>query len=140
MTYAAGSVANTFLSFINVQANEVLDAADNSQRAQYASVSFALNGDFIPNTETGLVPKTSILVGTGVSLAEVSLVSSCEQSISTQFLALIAQPCGPSIRMCLASNISDRYVFPTYTLSEPVSIFLPPSVPSSSLASPPSPP
>ena len=110
-----------------MQVNEVLDAADNSQRAQYASVSFALNSDFIPNTETGLVPKASILVGTGVSLAEVSWVSSCEQSMSTQFLALIAQPCGPSIPMCLASNISDRYLFPTYSLSQYPP--LPPSFP-----------
>ena len=108
VTYAAGSDYNTFLSYIDVKANEVLDAADNSQRAQYVSVSFALNGEFTANTGTGLIPKTSIMVGAGSSSAEVSWVSSCVESISTQFLALIAQPCGPSLSMCLASNISDR--------------------------------
>jgi hypothetical protein len=115
VTFAAGTEANTFLSYINVRANEVLGALDFSQRAQYASVSFALNENFAPNTGTGLVPKTSIQVGVGASKSGVTWVSSCEQSTSAQFTTLISQPCGPSVPMCLASNISDRYfpIFPT---------------------------
>ena len=108
MTFAAGTEANTFLSYINVRANEVLNPLDESQRAQYAAVSFALNDNFAPNTGTGLVPAASVRVGVGASPAGVAWTTSCQQPVSAQFAALISQPCGPSVPMCLASNISDR--------------------------------
>ena len=122
MTFAAGEEANTFLSYINVRVNEVLLAPDGvgSQRAQYASVSFALNDNFIPNPGTGLVPKTSVQVGSGDLRSGIAWVQSCEQPVPEQFTALIYQPCGPSIPMCLASNISDRYLPSLPAFSSPV--------------------
>jgi len=108
VTYIAGTEANTFLTYIDVKTNEVLSPYNNTSGAQYAAVSFALRGGFSPNLGTGLVPKSSVQVGIGASLTGVTWISSCEQPISAQYVALIEQPCGPSVIMCSAS-MSDRY-------------------------------
>ena len=125
VTFAAGTEANTFLSYINVRANEVVlasagDRSQESQRAQYASVSFALNENFAPNTGTGLVPKTSVQVGVGNVKTGVTWVHSCEQPVSEQFATLISQPCGPSVPMCSASDISDRFLPSVPACSSPL--------------------
>jgi hypothetical protein len=107
----SGTAAHTFLSYINVRVNEVLDAADPAQRSQYAAVTFALNDDFWPNPATGLIPATSVRIGVGASLASANWTSSCQRAVSPQFLARLSQACGPAVAMCTPSpaiSLTDR--------------------------------
>ncbi len=107
----SGTAAHTFLSYIRVRVNEVLDSADPTQRSQYAAVSFALNDDFWPNTATGLIPTTSVRVGVGASKASVNWTSSCARGVSPQFSTRLSQPCGPAVAMCMSSpaiSLADR--------------------------------
>jgi N-acetylneuraminic acid mutarotase len=109
---ASGTTAQTFLSYINVRINEVLDAADPAQRSQYATVSFALNDNFVPNAATGLVPPSSVRVGIGASRTTANWTSSCIRAVSPQFAARLSQPCGPAVAMCTSSpavGLADRY-------------------------------
>ena len=108
---SVGTDANTFLSYIDVRANEVLGTADPTQRSQYAAVSFALNDAFTPNAITGLVPLTSVRVGFGLTRADATWSSPCEAPVSTQFASMLAQSCGPAVNMCTPSpavSLADR--------------------------------
>ncbi len=107
----SGTDAHTFLSYINVRVNEVLDAADPTQRSQYAAVSFALNDDFSPNAATGLIPAASIRVSVGSSKESANWTSSCNRAVPIQFAARLLQSCGPSVAMCTPSpaiSLTDR--------------------------------
>jgi hypothetical protein len=105
----AATAAHTFLSYIGVRTNEVLDVTDPVQRSQYASVSFALNADFQPNAATGLIPTASVRVGVGASQATANWTSPCERALTPQFAARLAQPCGPAVAMCRAPvSLTDR--------------------------------
>ena len=108
---AAGTDAQTFLSYISLRVNEVLDAADPAQRSQYAAVSFALNDNFQPNADTGLIPAASIRVGAGASRASANWTSPCDRAVSPQFAARLSQPCGPAVAVCSAGaavSLADR--------------------------------
>ena len=110
---AYGHDAYTFLSFINVQINEVLDETNPSLQSQYATVSFVLNDNYSPNPSTQMIPPTSVLVGYGSSEGTASWVQSCEQPVSAQFAARLSQACGPSVAMCASSptmDPTDRFV------------------------------
>jgi len=107
----SGTGALTFLSYINIRVNEVLDAADPALRSQYVAVSFALNDDFSPNAATGLIPASSVRVGIGASRASANWTSSCARAVSPQFAARLSQSCGPAVAMCTPSpdiSLTDR--------------------------------
>jgi hypothetical protein len=127
----SGTSAQTFLSYINVRVNEVLNAADPAQRSQYVAVSFALNDNFTPNAATGLIPTASVRVGVGASKASANWTSSCDRAISPQFEARLSQPCGPAVVMCTpgpAISLTDRcsaHPVSRSRLASPVAYFAP---------------
>jgi hypothetical protein len=109
---SSATVAQTFLRYINIRANEVIDASDPtaSARSQYAAVSFALSDAFSPNANTGVIPAASIRVGLGATFAAVSWTTPCQRSLSSDFTARLSQACGPSVEMCApAASLADRF-------------------------------
>ena len=110
---ASGTDAYTFLSYVNVRVNQVLDGLDPSKMSQYAAVSFVLAAGVLPNTNTGLIPPTSVRVGKGPSKAQAVFSNACQGTIPTAFSSRLAQSCGPAVGMCLPSpavTVSSRFV------------------------------
>ena len=110
---AYGNNAYTFLSYINVRINEVLDLTNPSQRSQYAAVSFVLNDLYSPNPVTDLIPAASILIGYGASSQQASWTQACEQPVSAQYASRLSQTCGPTVMMCGSNptvDLADRFV------------------------------
>jgi hypothetical protein len=110
----AGTVAQTFLSYISVRVSEVIDAADPAgSAAQYASLSFALNDAFSPNPAIGVVPPASVRAGRGTTRADALMSAVCIAPPPPGFAALLAQPCGPRVATCVpspAATLADRFV------------------------------
>ena len=108
----AGTNDYTFLNYIKVRINEVLDIADQSKRSQYASVSFGLNDDFSADQNSGLT--SSVKVGIGASVETVNWTYPCQRPLLPDFIERLNQPsCGPKIRMCSTSppvTIANRFL------------------------------
>ena len=93
--------------------SQVIDSTDPNKRSQYAAVSFALNDAFTANTNTGLIPASSVRVGIGAFKATANWTSSCARSIAADFTARLMQTCGPAAAMCMpgpAVSLADRFV------------------------------
>jgi hypothetical protein len=101
--FVSGGVDTTFLNYIRVTANEVVDNIDSTKTSQYITAAFGLKDNYSADPITGLVPALSIQMGTSFSESSATVVWSnpCMQQLSQEYMSRLFQPgCGPNVTIC----------------------------------------